>query len=213
MEIINIMIVDDQNLFADSLQTVLNLEDDMEVVATCSNGEEALEKARETRPDLVLMDIRMPEMNGVECTRMLKADYPDVKIVMLTTFDYDEYVVDALLAGANGYILKDTGGDRLIASIREVHRGNFVMPETIARKVGSRLQGEEGETESSIAEILSSRELEIGKLMVRGFSNREIAKSLNITEGTVKNYISELYSKIGINDRTRAVIYLKRRGL
>lgn len=213
MERIRILIVDDQRLFVDSLRVVLDLEEDMEVVSTCRNGEEAIKRVGEYLPDLVLMDIRMPQMDGVECTRRLKEEYPDIKIVMLTTFDYDEYVVEALLGGASGYLLKDIDGDRLLENIREVHRGNFIMPDTIASKVFSRLKPETGENVEEIGRLLTPRELEIAQLMVEGCTNGEIACTLFLTEGTVKNYISEIYSKIGIRDRTQAVVYLKEKGL
>ncbi|OEF97064.1 response regulator transcription factor [Desulfuribacillus alkaliarsenatis] len=229
MQNIKVLIVDDQNLMRDGLKTIIDLEPDMEVVGTCENGRIAVEKAKLLSPDVILMDIRMPEVTGVEATKIIKNNFPEIKIIILTTFDDDEYIIDALSYGACGYLLKDIEGDKLINSIRDAYKGTLLMPGTIAAKLVNRLNEA---NISSIAsndvsktvndqyiandqyyEKLSEREKEIAKLMVEGLTNKEIASKLFITQGTVKNYISSIYGKVGVKDRTNAVLFFKNYGI
>jgi DNA-binding NarL/FixJ family response regulator len=189
----------------------LELEDDFEIVGTAENGLQALEMTGRLKPDIVLMDIRMPEMDGVESTRLIKKDYPDTIVIILTTFNEDEYIIQALSHGASGYLLKDIQGDRLIRAIRDAADGTLLMPAPVAAKLASKLSGltSAGNRDSMDSFLLSERETEIAGYIVEGLSNRQIAAQLFITEGTVKNYISGIYSKIGINDRNKAIDCLK----
>lgn len=211
---IRILIADDQTLMRDGLKTILELEDDMEVAGVCENGSRAFELCGELHPDVVLMDIRMPIMNGVESVKLIKKDYPEIAVIMLTTFDDEEYIVDALSNGACGYLLKDMSGDRLIDAIRDAVKGNLLIPSVIAAKLAARLARNTSQPQSNQLKTdldLSERELEIASLLAKGYSNRQISSELYITEGTVKNYISSIYSKIDISDRTKAVLFLKSR--
>lgn len=210
---IRIMIVDDQRLMREGLKTILDLEEDLEVVKLAENGQDALDKIPSELPDVVLMDIRMPVMNGVECTRILKERYPEIKVLVLTTFDDDEFIIDALKNGAVGYILKDLSSEKLVSSIRGVYAGNSVMQPEIAARVISMLTGGGMASEGGIPlkqtgiEEFTEREITVLKLVGKGFSNLEIAKKLYISEGTVKNYISSLYSKTGISERSKLTLY------
>jgi DNA-binding NarL/FixJ family response regulator len=215
MSKIRILIADDQVLMRDGLKTILNLEEDMEVVGIAQNGLEAFETAKSLNPDVVLMDIRMPVMDGVESVKLIKKSIPKTVVIMLTTFDDDEYIIEALSFGANGYLLKNIPADKLIDAIRDGVRGNLLMPATIAAKLAARLSQNsfEKKVDNKLINELSERELEIAKLLVKGLTNRQISSQLYISEGTVKNYISSIYSKIEISDRTQALIYLKNLGL
>jgi len=217
---INILIVDDQRLMREGLKTILSLEEDFEITDLAENGSDALDKIKTTEPDVILMDIRMPIMNGVECTAAVKARYPKIKVLVLTTFDDDEYIFDALKNGAEGYLLKDLPSEKLISSIRDVHLGNSIMQPEIAAKIVSHIRKpDEQESKKEICksdnqpiEELTSREKDILKYIAKGQSNREIAATLFISEGTVKNYISSIYDKLGINERSKIIIYAMQNG-
>lgn len=224
MDKIRLLIVDDQTLMREGLRTILGLEDDMEVVGVAENGARAVELARQLSPppDVILMDIRMPEMNGVESTKEIKSFLPESKVIILTTFDDDEFIIDALRNGASGYFLKDLPSDSLISAIRDAYRGVVIMQPEIMNKLmasivdGSKYQTTQGaskktEVQSSRMEQeelttkLTKREGEIYQLMREGLSNKEIAQKLFLTEGTVKNYVSILYDKLDVKDRTKAI--------
>ncbi len=214
---IKVMIVDDQRLMREGLKTILDMEQDIEVVQLAENGQDALEKIPSANPDVVLMDIRMPVMNGVECTSAIKEKYPGIKVLILTTFDDDEFIIDALRNGAVGYMLKDLTSEKLVMSIRDAYAGNSIMQPEIAAKVISLVTGDKAGTGGSDAvlkgtdiDALTEREIAVLKLVGKGFSNLDIAKKLYITEGTVKNYISSLYSKTNINERSKLIIYAQR---
>jgi len=214
MNRIRLLIADDQTLMRDGLKTIFDLEEDIDVVGTAENGEQALEMTERLKPDVVLMDIRMPVMDGVECTRLIKKRFPEVLVVVLTTFDDDEYIIQALNYGASGYLLKDMPGDRLIQAVRDAVSGNLMMPAQVAAKLACRLSDLSGSLRGKVswagrAQKLSTRELEIARLMIQGASNREIADILCLTEGTVKNYISSIYGKFGINDRLQVIDRLR----
>lgn len=212
MKPIRIMIVDDQALMRDGLRTILDLEADMEVAAVAGDGEEALRVFQEAVVDVVLLDIRMPRMDGVECAGLLKKRDPRVKIIMLTTFNEETYIFDALRNGASGYLLKDMEGDQLIRAVREAHAGRMMMPADVAAKIAGCIGAEGGRDVSERElEALSGRERDIARLMAGGLTNGQIAESLFLSMGTVKNHISSIYGKIGINDRAKAVLYLSRR--
>jgi len=204
---INLIIVDDQRLMREGLQTILNLEPDLEVVGLAGNGAEALELVAVKQPDIVLLDIRMPVMDGVECTGRIKADYPETKVLVLTTFDDDEYIVEALRRGAAGYLLKDLPAEKLVAAIRDLYQGGAILQPEIAAKLISHLSPEPVPPTPEGPDALTQREKEILQLVAQGLSNREIAGTLFISEGTVKNYISSIYAKIGVTERSKAIIY------
>lgn len=220
-KMIRILIADDQTLMREGLKTILELEDDIEVAGTPDDGKKAYEMVAEYHPDLVLMDVQMPVMDGIESTRLIKQDFPETIILILTTFAEDAYIVEGLANGASGFLLKDIHGDKLISSIRDAVRGQFMLPSIIAKKLATRLSQLSSQAQQNInTEKLrregiefSVREKEIALLMLKGFSNRQIAKALFISEGTVKNYISIIYSKIGTNERTKAIMYIRALGL
>ena len=210
------MLVDDQRLMRDGLRTLLELEPDLRVVAEAEDGQQALEVYRQHTPDVVLMDIRMPAMDGVEATRRLLAHDPAARIIILTTFDDDEYVFDALRAGALGYLLKDVSGTELAGAIRTVASGGALIEPSVARKVlaeFSRLPQSPSAGTDGLSEPLSGREREILALLAQGLTNREIAARLFLAEGTVKNYVSSILGKIGARDRTQAALRARELGL
>jgi len=208
---IRLIIVDDQRLMREGLKTILELEEDFSVVGIAANGREALELCRANPPDIVLMDIRMPEMDGVEATGLIKAQMPQVKVIILTTFDDDELIIQGLKAGAKTYLLKDLPSERLAEIIRSTHRGDMVLQPEIAAKLVEKAsegaKGTSGQEEGILPEPLTKREKEILHLMSQGLNNTEISAKLFISEGTAKNYISNIYGKLGINDRTQAVLF------
>ncbi len=211
---VNIMIVDDQTLFKDGLRTVLDLEKNINVMATASNGKEAIFSINPTNlPDLILLDIRMPEMDGVETVKEIKRTYPAIKVLMLTTFNDEEYVMEALANGANGYVLKDMEVEKLLEAIDDAIHGKMVLPSLVAAKLAQGLHKIVPQKPGPVLAELSDREKEIAIMLTQGFSNKQIALALFISEGTVRNYISTIYSKIGVNDRTNAVLLLKNQGL
>lgn len=214
---IKIMIVDDQTLMRDGLKTVLSLEKDFEIVKAAASGREALETLKTSKVDLVLLDIRMPDMNGVECVREIKSLYKDVKVIMLTTFNDDEYIIDALRYGASGYLLKDIEMDQLVKTIRDTMNGQIILNQEVIKKLSYGLTkfsaDDEPKKESHPKLDLSEREMELASMMVQGFTNKQISMMLHISEGTTRNYISSIYSKLGINDRTKAVLFLKDNGI
>ncbi len=215
-----IIVADDQTLMRDGLKTILDLECDMEVIGLAENGEEAYNLVKELSPDIVLMDVRMPLMNGVESVKMIKKDFPDVIVIMLTTFDDEEYIIDTLANGAEGFLLKDMPGDKLIDAIRDGAKGQMMIPSSVAIKLANRLSLDSTPynmkniaTNKNISmgiEEFSEREKEVIYYMVEGFNNKQIAEKLYIGEGTVRNYVSNIYNKIGVNDRTNAIIYLSK---
>jgi DNA-binding NarL/FixJ family response regulator len=216
---VRILIVDDQRLVREGLRTLLDLQPDLEVVAQAADGQEAEARIAEHRPDVVLMDLRMPRRDGVAATRGIATRWPDVRVLVLTTFDDDELVFRALAAGAAGYLLKDIGGDALADAVRAAARGESPLQPSVARAVIERMRRDHvaplplAERSLPSFEPLSDREQQILGLLGGGASNREIAERLSLTEGTVKNYVSAILAKTGLGDRTRAALYAVRRGL
>lgn len=216
---IRIVIADDQRLLRDGLETMINLSEGMEVVGLAETGKKALELVETLRPDLVLMDIQMPEMDGIESTRKIRALCPDTKVLILTTYPEDEYIIEALAGGASGFLLKDLPGNKIIDAIRDTIAGTLLMPSAIAAKLAARLARSSAEPEPRPALPVKTgqnpgfteRERRIIELMAECKSNREIAAGLFISEGTVRNYISIIYSKIGVNDRLKAINLLRDR--
>ncbi|WP_256758483.1 response regulator transcription factor [Cohnella sp. WQ 127256] len=215
MKKIKLVIADDQMLTREGLRTILDLEDDMEVVGLAKNGEEACILTEELQPTLALLDIQMPVMDGIAALKRIKSSCPDTLVLILTTFIDTDYIVEAMANGANGYMLKDMDGDKMIASIRDTAVGQFVLPAAVAAKLAVRMNQiagvhDHGHKKSSLDGIkLTEREEELAKLIIRGLNNREIAESLNVAEGTARNYISTLYSKLEVVDRAQAMIRLQ----
>jgi DNA-binding NarL/FixJ family response regulator len=213
---IRIVLVDDQTLMRQGIQTLLELEPDLEIVGVAGNGREAIAAVERARPDVVLMDVRMPELDGVAATRVLTQRFPDIGVIILTTFDDDEYVFEGLKAGARGYLLKDVSSDELAEAVRAVAAGQALMQPSIARKVvaefsrlaaGAPPRGSAvAADQSALLQPLTERELEVLGAMAAGLSNKEIADKLVITEGTVKNHVSNLLGKLDVRDRTQAVL-------
>jgi DNA-binding NarL/FixJ family response regulator len=213
---VKILIVDDQALFREGLRTLLSVQADFEVVGEAANGEEALRQAVMMKPGVVLMDLRMPVMDGVTATQRLRETLPRVKILVLTTFDDDEYVFEGLRAGAVGYLLKDVSSEKLFEAIRAADRGEYFLLPSITAKVMaefSRLSRLAPSTVDELEEPLSPREMEILRLVATGASNREIAEMLVIAEGTVKNHLTNILGKLSVKDRMQAVIKAKEYGL
>lgn len=215
---IRIVIADDQALFRDGLKTIIELQDDMEVVGIAEDGYQACELAASLKPDLVLMDIRMPGMSGIESTQWITKHIPETKVLILTTFAEEQYIIEGLISGAVGYLVKDLSGEKIISSIYDAYEGQFMLPAIIAAKLSARLAYLSG-TLSSLLDTnrikekeikFTKREKEIILLMVEGKNNREIAEILFMSVGTVKNYISIIYQKIGVNDRAKAILLLKK---
>jgi DNA-binding NarL/FixJ family response regulator len=206
---IRILIVEDQTLMRHGLRTILDLEPGLEVVGEAANGEEGVQRALELRPDVILMDVQMPGLNGVEATAAITRAWPTARIIILTTFDRDDYVFQGVRAGALGYLLKDTPAERLVATIQRVHAGEaFIQPE-----IASRALRELMHPQTQPVEPLSDREREVLVLLAQGLSNRDIADKLVITEGTVKNHVSNVLGKLQAENRTQAADIARKRGL
>ncbi len=209
---IKVMVADDQELIRESLKIVLNTNVDMEVIATAENGRDVLHLMQRQRPDVILMDIRMPEIDGVQCTQRIKESYPAVKIIILTTFDDDEYVFNALKYGASGYLLKGVSVAELSNAIRTVVQGGAMLNPDIIKKV-VKLFSEMARSNLAVqvedrdVEKLTRAERKIAVQVGRGLSNREIARKLNLSEGTVRNRLSVILGKLNLRDRTQLAIW------
>lgn len=213
---IHLLLVDDQRLLREGMRILLELEPDLKVVGEAANGVEALARYAELRPDVVLMDVKMPEMDGVAATRQLLISHPEAKVVILTTFDDDEYVFEGIRAGALGYLLKALSGQELADAIRTVAGGGALIEPSVARKVMAefaRTSHPSAQTAEKLIEPLSEREIDVLRLLVKGLSNREIAGQLFLAEGTVKNYVSTALQKLNVRDRTQAALRAKELGL
>lgn len=216
MNSIRILIADDQALFREGLHTLLSVQPEFEVVGEAANGEEATRMAVNLQPKVVLMDVRMPILDGVAATRWLRASLPDCKVIVLTTFDDDDYVFEGLRAGAVGYLLKDAPSEKLFEAIRAAARGeSFLQPSVAAKVVAefARLAEQAPVRPQPLSNPLSEREMEILRLMANGATNRQIAGQLVIAEGTVKNHVTSILGKLGVNDRTQAALKAKELGL
>lgn len=217
MKPISVMLVDDQALFRDGLRAVLSVQANLQIVAEAANGREAVATAKSIEPDVVLMDLRMPVMNGVEATRAIRAAVPACQVIVLTTFDDDEQVFDALRAGALGYLLKDSPPARLVEAICAAARGESFLQPSIAAKVlaeFNRLSPKRQPADSlPFREKLSDREIEVLQKLAEGRSNKEIGVALNLAEGTVKNHLSNIFGKLGVLDRTQAALLAREHGL
>jgi Response regulator containing a CheY-like receiver domain and an HTH DNA-binding domain len=208
---IKVLVVDDQGLMRDGLATILSTDKEIEVVACGKSGEEALELMEKFSPHIILMDVRMDGIGGVEATRLIKKKYAKVKIIILTTFDDEEYILKGLSYGASGYVFKDIEGKKLIQVIKDCNNGELIMQSKVAKVLADKAIGtltrDKDEKEDKL-QMLSDREKEIAKLIGEGFTNKQIASALFISDGTVKNYVSAIYTKTGIDDRTNLALFI-----
>lgn len=209
---IRVLLVDDQVVVCEGLRVILNADPDIDVVGVAHNGVQALDVIATTQPDLVLMDLKMPVMNGIHATKAIRRDHPDIKILVLTTYDDDEWVFDAIRAGAAGYLLKDSRREDILAAIKGTVAGDAHIDPAVANKLLAHVRT--GVTpDQSIAEALSEREREVLRLLAHGLTNTEIADKLCLAEGTVRNYVSAIRSKLDVSDRTQAAAVAWRYGL
>jgi two-component system, NarL family, response regulator LiaR len=208
-----VVICDDQDIVRDGLELLLKLEPDIEVVGIASDGAEAVTMVEQKKPDLVLMDLKMPVMNGVDATREIKTKCPEVKILVLTTYGTDDWVFDALRAGASGYLLKDAPREGVLSAIRGTIEGKTFIDPAVAGKVLSEITSSKKKPATLITSKLTEREVEVLRLLARGLSNEDIAKKLFLSEGTVRNHISSIVDKLGVSDRTQAALIGVQHGL
>lgn len=215
MTAVRVLVVDDQTLFRAGLRTLLSTRPEVEVVGEADNGQTALAVAAQTRPDVALMDLKMPVLDGVSATRRLRVQLPTCRVVALTTFEDDELVFEGLRAGAVGYLLKDAPLPRLIEAILAASRGESVLQPSVASKVIAELSRLSSTTPAAPSELagLSEREREVLALIARGASNKEIASALFLAEGTVKNHVTNILTKLGVGDRTQAALRARELGL
>ncbi len=206
-----VVIVDDQTLFRTGLARLLDEDPRVEVVGQAKDGADLIDRVLSLKPDVILMDLKMPNIDGIEATRRIVAEHPEIKVLILSTFDADSYVLQALRAGASGYVLKDSQPDAIVSSILAVMSGERVMANAVANRVLDLLTGTA--TPKQFYDGLTAREIEILKLLATGLANKQIARRLAISEKTVRNHVSHMYEKLQIYDRSQAVLYAVRKGL
>jgi DNA-binding NarL/FixJ family response regulator len=210
---IRILVCDDQAIIRDGLALMLNLERDMQVVGMAEDGHDAMVLMEQHTPDLVLMDLKMPGVNGVEATRQIRRQHPTTKILVLTTYDDDSWIFDAIRAGANGYLLKDTPREQLIAAIRGTIAGKAYVDPDIASKLLLRVASNQSQPATQITNKLTEREIDVLRLIAQGLSNSDIAKRIYLSEGTVRNHVSAILTKLNLADRTQAAVLAIQHGL
>ncbi len=208
---IKILLVDDQMILAEGIKSVLETCSDFKICGIASDGAEAISLVEKTKPDVVLMDIRMPNMNGVVATKRIKDIDENIKIIILTTFDDSDYILSAINNGASGYLLKDIGANALIDAVKNAYAGDTILPSKIAKKITDAAMMVSSDKEIKLKKTynLSDREVEIALMLCDGFTNRQIASAMKLSDGTARNYISSIYSKIGVESRTAAVVKIK----
>lgn len=205
---IRVLIVDDQHLIREGLRMMLSLYDIISIVGEVTNGKEAIQVLENVAVDLLLMDIRMPVMDGVEATKYIKEKYPDTKVLILTTFDEDEFIFEALQNGADGYLLKDISSDELVNAIQAVYEGNVLLQPDVLKKIVNKIDRKDSQVKD-IYKYLTKKEYEIALLIAEGKSNKEISSLLYITEGTVKNHVTNILGKLELRDRTQLALMIK----
>lgn len=212
---IRLVLCDDQAIVLEGLRAILTMAPGFEVVGVARNGIEAVDLAGSLHPDLILMDLKMPQMNGIQATRIIRERYPGIKVLVLTTYDLDEWVIDAVRSGAAGYLLKDTPQEDLVQAIKDTLQGRSHIDPQVAGMILNHIsrQPVQAAPDRRPIELLSERERDVLRLLARGMSNNEIAQTLFLSDGTVKNYVSMIFSKLGVNDRTQAAIIAMRAGL
>ncbi len=208
---IKVLIADDQAILADGIKSVLSSCPEIEVVGIAQDGLKAVEEAQRLRPDVVLMDIRMPNMNGVIATQEIKTRLPETKVLVLTTFDDSDYILNAINNGASGYLLKDISAPALIEAVKNAHAGDTILPAKVAKHIASaaKLVASDREIRLRRRFGFSERECEIALMIYEGFTNKQIASALKLTDGTARNYISSIYEKIGTSSRAEAVARMR----
>jgi len=208
-----VIVCDDQATVRDGLVMLLKLEPDIDIVGTAEDGAEAVQMVADKGPDLILMDLKMPIMNGVEATRQIMMKYPQVKVLVLTTYADDEWLFDAIQAGASGYLLKDTPREELIRAVRGTAAGKTYIDPSIAKKVLDQVSSRQTQPATLVTSKLTEREVEVLRLIAKGLSNADIADSLFLSDGTVRNHVSAILAKLGVNDRTQAAVLAIKHGL
>ncbi len=208
-----VVICDDQAIVRDGLEMLLKLETDIDVVGSAEDGAAAVEMVGRKQPDIVLMDLKMPIMNGVEATRQIRAKYPEVKVLVLTTYDDDEWVFDAIKAGASGYLLKDTPRDEVVRAVKGTVAGKTYVDPVVAGRVLGQVADEQTQSATMVTDKLTDREMEILRALARGLNNTDIAHQLFLSEGTVRNHVSAILAKLGVSDRTQAALIAIQHGL
>ncbi|MBO3648981.1 MULTISPECIES: response regulator transcription factor [Bacillus amyloliquefaciens group] len=214
----DIIIVDDQQIVREGLKMILSLHEEINIVGEASNGEHLLDLLKQIRSEIILMDIRMPIMDGIEATKLVKERYPDIKVIILTTFNDSEYIFTGLKSGADGYILKDSDSQEIIDSIKTACEGNILLNPKVTLKVVKALNSvehnkelvQENNEKEQLVQLLTPREKEVAKQIMEGKSNKAISEALFITEGTVKNYVSRILEKLQMNNRTELSLYLQK---
>ncbi|TXK74130.1 response regulator transcription factor [Paenibacillus sp. N3.4] len=213
-----IMIAEDQGIVRDGLKMILSLYEEVHIVGEAANGEELLELLKNKVPDVILMDIRMPIMNGIDATKAVKDKYPNVKVIILTTFNEDEYIFNGLKNGADGYILKDSNSQEIIKSIKAACEGNLLLHPQVSNRIVRALHtidhhsSNESNLQTNLSMLLTPREIEVVQQIMQGKSNKAISQVLFLTEGTVKNYVSHILDKLELNNRTELILYLQKKG-
>lgn len=213
---INIIIADDQKLVREGIKMLLSLYTEVKIIGEATNGIELLNLMKNKLPDVVLMDVRMPLMNGIECTKIIKNSYKTVKIIILTSFNNDEYIFDSINSGADGYLLKDAGSDYIFNAIKSVYNGEMFLDPKVTLKVVNALKSIKSSTSTALQDILNDfnlltpREKEVATLVAEGKNNKEICKILFLTEGTVKNYVTKILDKLNLNSRTELAVLVNK---
>ena len=210
---VRVLIVDDQAVVCEGLRAILSTVAGIEVVGVGNDGAQAVELVGQLHPDVVLMDLKMPVMNGVQATRQIRTNFPEVHVLVLTTYDFDEWVFDAIRSGAAGYLLKDTPRQALVDAIQGTAAGKNYIDPNVAGKLLDQVSRGAAMPNPSLESLLSERELEVLRLLAQGLSNTEIAHRLYLSEGTVRNYVSAILTKLDVSDRTQAAVLALRSGL
>ncbi|MHB0856153.1 MAG: response regulator [Anaerolineae bacterium] len=210
---IRVLICDDQWIVCEGLEAILSADAEIEVVGTAEDGQQALEMVTRFEPDVVLMDLKMPIMNGIQATARIVEQYPHIQVLVLTTYDADEWVLDAIRSGAHGYLLKGTPRDALIAAVKGTATGQAHVDPAVASKLLAVARQSVRPTRSTLADTLSERERDVLRLLAQGLSNEDIAQQLYLSKGTVRNYVSAILEKLGVADRTQAAVLALRYGL
>lgn len=210
---IRVLICDDQTIVSEGLRVILSTDPEIEVIGIANDGAEAVAKVTQLKPDVVLMDLKMPVMNGIQATRLIHEQQPDTRVLVLTTYDADEWVFDAIRSGAAGYLLKDTPRDGLLAAVKGTAAGQTHVDPAVAGKLFTHVSQGSQPPPPTLANALTERERDVLRLLARGLSNTDIAEQLFLSEGTIRNYVSSIFDKLGVSDRTQAAVLALRYGL